>query len=109
MTAATRRQCGRFLQSACGRQQGSYSIIVFARYAGEEHGLLGGTSRANAMSVRGASSTLNLLATMDMIGWSAGSTLGADLDTSPAFVEVRRGGGGGRALDHIFADGVDLP
>lgn len=65
------------------------ATMLFVCYAGEEQGLIGSTAHADAMLSAGELSKVDLVATMDMIGWSAGPTLGADLDTTTAFASTR--------------------
>lgn len=63
--------------------------MIFMCYAGEEQGLVGGNAHAGALQADGQLARVRLAAIMDMIGWSANATLGADLDTTSTFAATR--------------------
>ena len=63
--------------------------MIFMCYAGEEQGLVGGNAHAGGLQTEGQLGRVRLAAIMDMIGWSANATLGADLDTTSTFVATR--------------------
>lgn len=63
--------------------------MLFMCYAGEEQGLIGSNAHVTALDASGDLGKVKLAAIMDMIGWSANATLGADLDTTSPFVGTR--------------------
>lgn len=65
------------------------ATMIFMCYAGEEQGLVGSNAHASGLQSSGDLAKVRLAAIMDMIGWSQTDALGADLDTTSAFLSTR--------------------